>query len=294
MGDILSTVGDIAGSFFGDPGAGDQAEGVFDLFGGDGGDEGLDESDFSTPTNGELENQLSNNSGNNNSINSGSSGGANNPSGSNLNSLLALGGSLFANNRAAQSQISAAQNATQAQQAMFNATQTNLAPFISAGVGGAANATALANQGFSFNPTAAQLQQTPGYQFNLQQGEMAAQNSAAARGLGISGQAAVGAEQYASGLASNTYQQQYQNALTNYQTNFGNQLNLANIGENAAAGLGNNATATGQGIASNTTGAGNATAASLIASGNAGQTYANNTLTNQLLQGIYARNGASQ
>lgn len=193
---------------------------------------------------------------------------------------------------AAGSQETAARDANNTQLTMFDQTQQNLQPFISTGTNALTSAGTMANNGFNFNPTEANLQNTPGYKFNLAQGEMAAQNSSSARGLGISGQAQVGAEQYATGLADSTYQQQYSNALTNYQTNFGNQLNLANIGENAAAGLGNNATATGQGIASNTIGAGNAAAASAIAGGNAisnaTSSVSQYAMFNQLLNsGIY-------
>jgi hypothetical protein len=73
----------------------------------------------------------------------------------------------------------------------------------------------------AFAPTMDQLSQTPGYQFTLQQGEQAVQNSAAALGLGSSGPALKGAVNYAEGLAGTTYQQQFNNYWTNYQ----NQLN---------------------------------------------------------------------
>ena len=57
------------------------------------------------------------------------------------------------------------------------------------------------------------LAQTPGYQFTLQQGLQATQNSYAAQGLGTSGAALKGAANYSEGLASTTYEQQYQNWL---------------------------------------------------------------------------------
>lgn len=69
---------------------------------------------------------------------------------------------------------------------------------------------------FSWNPTMEGLAQTPGYQFTLQQGLMATQNAAAAQGLGVSGAALKGAANYATGLASTTYNQQLQNALNQY------------------------------------------------------------------------------
>lgn len=53
------------------------------------------------------------------------------------------------------------------------------------------------------------LENTPGYQFTLQQGLESTQNSAAARGLANSGAALKGAATYATGLANDTYQSQY-------------------------------------------------------------------------------------
>lgn len=60
--------------------------------------------------------------------------------------------------------------------------------------------------------TQAELEATPGYQFSLNQGLRAAQNSAAARGLGVSGAALAGAAKFATGLADNTYQNQFANS----------------------------------------------------------------------------------
>jgi hypothetical protein len=73
---------------------------------------------------------------------------------------------------------------------------------------------------FSWDPTMAGLAQTPGYQFTLQQGLLGTQNAAAARGLGVSGAALKGADTFATGLASQTYNQQ----LNNAESIYGNQL----------------------------------------------------------------------
>jgi hypothetical protein len=94
-------------------------------------------------------------------------------------------------------------------------------------------------------PTAAQAAQTPGYQFQLQQGEQALQNSAAAQGGLLSGNTLAGMNQYAQGLASSNYQNVFNNALTQYQSayntfqnNQANQYNMlsgqAGVGQNAA------------------------------------------------------------
>lgn len=90
-----------------------------------------------------------------------------------------------------------------------------------------------------FMPTMAELEATPGYQFTLQQGLRAAQNSATAMGLGQSGPAIAGAADYAAGLASQTYQQQFNNYWANNQNLYNMIGGLASMGQNAAAGVGN-------------------------------------------------------
>lgn len=77
--------------------------------------------------------------------------------------------------------------------------------------------------------TQAELEQTPGYQFTRSQGLQAVQNSAAARGLGVSGAAMKGAATFATGLADSTYQQQFaqkqqlfSDAFNQNQAQFGN------------------------------------------------------------------------
>lgn len=66
------------------------------------------------------------------------------------------------------------------------------------------------------------LQQTPGYQFNLQQGLQGIDRGAASRGMLTSGNTLNAEQQYGAGLASNTYQQALQ-ALNPY-------FQLANVG----------------------------------------------------------------
>lgn len=146
--------------------------------------------------------------------------------------------------------------------------QQNLEPYLAAGTGAIntlSQLTATPGQGLltpwtgTFTaPTAEQAMQTPGYQFQLQQGQQALENSAAARGGLLTGGTAKGIEQYAQGLASTNYQQAYQSALTEYQTAYntfqGNQTNLYNrlagvagSGQTAATTLGQE----GQAAASN-------------------------------------------
>lgn len=69
-------------------------------------------------------------------------------------------------------------------------------------------------------PTAEQARQTPGYQFLLDQGTQALQNSAAAKGDLLSGNTMAGMTQYGQGLADTTYNETYNRALQGYQTNY--------------------------------------------------------------------------
>lgn len=195
----------------------------------------------------------------------------------------------ISSSNASSAQQNAANQATNTQQGMFNVTQQNLQPYIQSGNQSTSALNTLLGLGGT-NPlsspllqapqqpgglTQAQLTQTPGYQFNLSQGLESVQNAAAARGLGVSGAALKGAASYATGLADNTYQNQFNNQQTLYQNQVTNQTNqfnrlmgLTGIGENAAAGLGNNAQATGASIGNNLIGAGNAQAANDISTGN--------------------------
>lgn len=197
----------------------------------------------------------------------------------------------------ADAQTQAAQIASQTEMNMFNTTQSNLKPYMQSGVGSTTALQGLTGSGTSDPlssallkaPTMdeATLQQTPGYQFNLNQGLESAQNSYAARGLGSSGAAVKGAETYATGLADSTYQNQYANAVTNQTNQFNRLMSLSTLGENAAAGVGVAATQTGANIASNQIGAGNASAAAAMATGNAISGAAQTGFTNNLLQGMY-------
>lgn len=181
-----------------------------------------------------------------------------------------LGGALIsgvASNVAAGTQASAERDAANTQQQMFNQTQANLSPYNQAGQ--QATQELQNYTPFNFNPTQAQLEATPGYQFNLSQGLKSTQNSYAAQGLGSSGAALKGAAQYATGLADTTYQNQFSNALTSYNTNLGRLQNLSNLGENAAANTGQFATQTGANIGQTAVGAANAIGSGIVGTANA-------------------------
>ena len=203
---------------------------------------------------------------------------------------------------AASKQQQAANNATQANLQMFNETQQNLQPYVNAGnsandqlsslLGTNAGGNPLTSYFGPVTPNLATVAQTPGYQFNLYQGLKATQNNAASRGLGVSGAALKGAANYATGLADSTYQNQFNNLVTNQNNVYNRLLGQAQLGENAAAGLGTAATQTGNSIASNDIGAGNAAAAGTIGAANALSGAVNNAAAN--VQNLYLFNALSK
>lgn len=157
---------------------------------------------------------------------------------------------------AANTQAAAANRASDIQRQMYDQTRTDLQPYRDAGQG----AIPILNNLLTGNPKSvqSQLEQLPGYQFTRTQGLKAVQNSAAARGLGVSGAALKGASTYATGLANSTYGDQV-----------GRLQNYASLGENAAAQTGTFGVQTGQNIGNNIVGAGNAQAAGQVGAANA-------------------------
>ncbi len=138
---------------------------------------------------------------------------------------------------AQQAQQLEAQNATQAigaQKTAGTEAQANLSPYQQAGTQALSNLSGM--QPFQA-PTAEQAQATPGYQFQLQQGLKALQNSAAARGGLLTGGTSKAINDYAQGQAASNYGNTYNRALQSYQTNAGTQFQLAGMGQNAATNL---------------------------------------------------------
>lgn len=198
----------------------------------------------------------------------------------------AIGGSLISSaaaGEAADKQTAAANLASGRALDQFNTTNENLRPYrdaggsglnalmASLGLGGPGPNLLAANgvNGLTFQPTQAQLEATPGYQFTKAQGLQSVANSNAAAGRGISGPALKGAANYATGSADNTLKTQQ----GIFQSNLGNVLNplanLANLGQTAATTTGQQGnTAVGNANAL-TVGGANAGAAGIVGGANA-------------------------
>lgn len=120
-----------------------------------------------------------------------------------------------------------------------------------------------------FGPDQFKANVDPGYQFRLQQGTQGILNGAAARTGALSGAAQKGLIDYNQAAGSQEYGASY-DRFQNQQGNiFQRLLSLTGLGQNAAAGVGQQGVATGAQIGANIIGAGNAAAAGQVGAANA-------------------------
>lgn len=104
-----------------------------------------------------------------------------------------------------------------------------------------------------------ELQATPGYQFQLEQGQQSVNNSAAAKGSLLSGATMKEMNRFGQGLASTSFQQAWDRAQTAYQNAFARDntqkqriastlSGIAGQGQNAATAMGNDSMNAATGI----------------------------------------------
>jgi hypothetical protein len=223
-----------------------------------------------------------------------------------------VGGSLLqasATQGAAHDQEEAANNATKVQLKMYDETVAREQPFVGAGT----NALQALQYGMGLgSPTsytgsavpggfgslsapfdASKLAETPGYQFTFQQGEQALQDQFSASGGVGGGNALRAATQFGEGLASTTYQQQFQDYLAQQAQQYGFLQTIAGSGQNAAANLGALGASAGQSIGSNIIGAGNAQAAGVVGATNALTGGINSLAANYLIANMVGAGSAA-
>lgn len=239
---------------------------------------------------------------------------------------------------AANTQANAANNATQVQQNMFNTEQANIQPWLQSGnlslaqlnnflgqgsttgtpssgtvgqsdyvAGTSPTAVASGTNGIQagaglqpFNP--ANLASTPGYQFQLQQGENALSNNMTQGQGENSGNTLKALNNYAQGAASTEYNNAYNQYMQQLQQTYSMLSGQSGVGANAALGVAGIGQQTGASIGNNITSAGAATAAGQVGSANALTSgisnLSSNYLTyqnNQTMQQILAnQNGNTQ
>jgi hypothetical protein len=223
---------------------------------------------------------------------------------------LTAGASAFGASSAADAQRDAAGNASALQYKMFKKAYNLISPYAEAGSDMLPTLQGYINPNSSTSPLAAllkltmpgadmsaTLEQTPGYEFTQRMGQKAVTNALAARGLaGPGGPLARASADYASGLASNTWQSVVDKLMNVYGSGATALQNLVNTGSGAASSLGNAATNTGSQIGQNMIGAGNASAAGIMGTANAvggfGSSVMNASILDKLLGGggggIYA------
>jgi hypothetical protein len=193
----------------------------------------------------------------------------------------AAAGTAYASHEASKAQTNASSAAAGFQKDAYNSNQQNLSPYIGQGAaagtklsslmgtGGDPNAQGFGSLTHNFTGQDYLNNQDPGYQFQLQQGQNALQNSQAADSGAMSGAAMKGLIGYNQGMASTGYQ----NAFNRFQTTQNNQYSrlsgLMGLGENAAAGAGNTGAALAGTIGNTITGSANASAAGTVGVANA-------------------------
>ena len=181
----------------------------------------------------------------------------------------------YSANKAGKRQEQAAREGAAAEERMFNRQVELQEPFRQVGVNALPDLVA-ASQYTPFGMD--QFQADPGYGFRLKEGLRALENSAAARGGLLSGNAMRGITRFGQGLAS----EEFDKAFNRYQAGFASKLNplqaLAGVGQTSANTLSNAAGQYGQSMAQNA-----ATMGNIRASGYMNQA---NALTGALGQGV--------
>lgn len=190
-------------------------------------------------------------------------------------SSAVIGG--YSANKAAKEQARATDRSTAAQERMFNRQVELQEPFRQVGVNALPDLVAASQ----YDPfTLAKFQADPGYAFRMKEGLRAVENSAAARGGLLSGNAMRGITRFGQGLAS----EEFDRAFNRYQAGFASKLNplqaLAGVGQTSSNTLSNAAGQLGSSLSNLAVGAGNARASAYAGTANAlasgiGQAYSN-------------------
>lgn len=208
--------------------------------------------------------------------------------------VIGASASIYGANKAAGAQKDAANTAVGTALNMYGQTKETLSPYVASGVDALGRLKAADYYTAPINVDA-ELQNPDStarkaYDFTKTQGLKAVGNSAAARGLGVSGAALKGAANFTTGLADNTYTNLFN--LTNInQTNAYNRLKgLVDVGENAGAQTGIVGQQAATTAAGTQIGAGNASAAAANATGGAINNLSNNLGGYAAYKGLYGNN----
>lgn len=205
--------------------------------------------------------------------------------------------SIFGASKASKAQQNAAAMAQQTALDMYNRTRADLAPYRDAGGRALTTLEERLPELTSDIDVSAELRDPnstikKAYDFTRTQGLKSVQNSAAARGLGVSGAALKGASQFATGLADNTYQNLFNMENINRTNAYSRLKGLVDTGQNAAAGTGKVGTDAANTAASAQMASGDTEAAMWNAAGSAVRNAANNVGGYYAYQGLYGTKDA--
>ena len=212
--------------------------------------------------------------------------------------VVGAGASMVASNK----QSKAANSATDFQKTAYNTNQQNLDPYMGYGTQagkqlsdllGTSGNTGATGYGSLMQPFTAQdylNNKDPGYDFQLQQGQMALQNSQAADSGVLSGAALKGLIGYNQGMAATGYQNAYNRFQTTQNNQYSRLSGLMSLGENAAAGAGNTGAALAGTIGNTITGGANASAAGTVGAANAVTGAVNNGMGYYMLNNMMQNN----
>jgi hypothetical protein len=203
-------------------------------------------------------------------------------------SLLGSKMSSDASKSAANTQSDAANHAADLQQQNLQQIRQSLQPFINGGYDAQGSLRSLLGLGTPdgsgnfgsltkpFDAAEFAKYQDPGYQFQLQQGQQALQNSQAAKDGVLSGGALKDLIGFNQGMASTAYQGAFGRYMSQNDATYNRLSNLLGIGENAAAGMGNTSAQVTSNIGNTLMSGANAQAAGQIGSANAWNSGLNN------------------
>jgi hypothetical protein len=196
----------------------------------------------------------------------------------------------YAADQGSKRQADSANKATEAQQQMFAQTSENLAPWMQQGRVSLDQLGSMTGPGGQLlKPFSLQdFQQSPAYQFNLQQGQQAIDKASAKRGMYYAPSTLQDVSRFSQGLASNEFNTAYGQYNQNMKNIWDRLYAMSGSGQNAAAQQGAFGTTVGGQIGENMIGAGNAQAAGQIGVANAlaggANSFANYSLMDQYLK----------
>ena len=198
---------------------------------------------------------------------------------------------------AANTQSAAAQQAEQRLQQNYQNTVASETPYQAAGLQGLNQLTNLLGPGGYLSTPAnyQQYQQSPGYQFQLQQGEQALLDQQSALGGVAGGNTLKALTNYGQGAAATDYQQFVNNTMAQQNQLYGELGGLVNTGQGATTTVANAGQGTATQQANLITGAGSAQSAAQVAGANAfgsALTGGANSLSQNYLLSQLLNNGA--